>query len=108
MENIGDWLYIIFLIIAVVSGMRSSKKRKEKSLEKEIFDYPQEETSPESQEDPVTEAPLVETHEIKKEVPPPPRKEPKTPKEEQPNEWFNEPEDLRKAIIYTEILNRKY
>ena len=30
MDNIGDWLYIIFLIIAAISGMRSSDKNKKK------------------------------------------------------------------------------
>ena len=29
MDNVGDWLYIVFLIIAAVSGLFSSKRQKE-------------------------------------------------------------------------------
>ena len=28
MDNVGDWLYIVFLIIAAVSGLFSSKDKK--------------------------------------------------------------------------------
>ena len=31
MDNVGDWLYIVFLIIAAVSGLFSSKDKKKKS-----------------------------------------------------------------------------
>lgn len=30
MDNVGDWLYIVFLIIAAVSGLFSSKDKKKK------------------------------------------------------------------------------
>ena len=30
MDNVGDWLYIVFLIIAAVSGLFSSKEKKKK------------------------------------------------------------------------------
>ena len=31
MDNVGDWLYIVFLIIAAVSSLFSSKDKKKKS-----------------------------------------------------------------------------
>ena len=36
MDNVGDWLYIVFLIIAAVSGLFSSKDKKKKKSSRYI------------------------------------------------------------------------
>ena len=33
MDNLGDWLYIVFLIIAAVSGLLGSGKKKKRPSE---------------------------------------------------------------------------
>lgn len=128
MDNIGDWLYVVFIIIAAASSLLSSGRKKKQS--KEILGQPGK-----------------EFHPYQPPVPPAPRPEKKTPKpvtrlqtHKQPSPFlqaekdvrsymstpppattFHEPEpepvleidfhsadDLKKAVIYSEILNRKY
>lgn len=128
MDNIGDWLYVVFIIIAAASSLLSSGRKKKQS--KEILGQPGK-----------------EFHPYQPPVPPAPRPEKKTPQpvarpqtKKQPSPFlqaeknarsymsppppvtsFNEPEpepaleldfrcadDLKKAVIYSEILNRKY
>ena len=36
MDNVGDWLYIVFLIIAAVSGLFSSRTKKEEESSRYI------------------------------------------------------------------------
>lgn len=146
MDNVGDWIYIVFLIIAAVSGLFGSKNKKKRPtqvLGQPGHDtYQEENTSSEKgfwemREDvknvaPKRTSPSKTTHKkIKK------KKEGKSPnaflsaeKEiYQPNAGvahstpnfpieeehsvledveFNNAEELRKAVIYSEILNRKY
>ena len=45
MDNVGDWLYIVFLIIAAVSGLFSSKDKKKKSRP-DILGQPDREIGP--------------------------------------------------------------
>ena len=48
MDNVGDWLYIVFLIIAAVSGLFSSKDKKKKSRP-DILGQPDREIMPNDQ-----------------------------------------------------------
>lgn len=147
MDNIGDWLYILFLIIAGISGLFSSKNKKKRP--KQILGQPDqeiptdEENNPqkgfweilqEMQEEPQKEMPDIPQakepphKQEKRKVSPTPQsfipeekhnarqtkvKQPSvvpTAEEESllPDLELNHAAELRKAVIYTEILNRKY
>lgn len=130
-ENIGDWLYLLFLAIAGISSMFSSKKKKKQP--KQILDQPGGEIV--SEEEYVPDKDLWEV--LKKvQQPKTPKKQPvPAPKpfltaekaverksfagsslaatqaeEESPltDIEFDNTSELRKAVIFTEILNRKY
>lgn len=45
MDNLNDWLYVIFLVIAAVSGLFSSKKKKKQDIE--VLGQPGREVVPE-------------------------------------------------------------
>ena len=137
MDNLGDWIYIVFLIVAAVSGLFSSKNKKKRQTQ--VLGQPEYEPAKEEH------APSGKGFwEILEEVTTPPeKKEKKIKKKEirQPNPFlaaeqeihkskvssspitnfpteeehalledieFNNTEELRKAVIYSEILNRKY
>ena len=141
-ENIGDWLYILFLAIAGISSMFSSKKKKKQP--KQILGQPDREIV--AEEESVPDKGFWEVLEemqnpkpVKQPVPTPKRKKkqqqvaapspflaaekvtdkqspagnrlvvPST-QEEIPltDIEFDNAAELRKAVIYTEILNRKY
>lgn len=141
MDNLGDWIYIVFLIVAAVSGLFSSKKNKKRPAE--VLRQPGNDMMPE--EEATSEKGFweileeVKNTQPRKQVPAPKRK--KTiekptqnpfltaeneiqkskavssrpvnfPTEEDSNLLeeieFNNLEELRKAVIYSEILNRKY
>jgi hypothetical protein len=125
MDNLGDWLYIVLLVIAGISGLLSSA-RKKKQPEKETERLPDADDAPESEywdwEMP-TEPQYVETEKTEQTPPPKPpayiplfkEEEVKLPEESfhgKPlalsGEDFKNVDELKKAIIYSEILNRKY
>ena len=141
MDNIGDWLYIVFLIIAGISGIISSAKKKKRSAEMpqpSVNDtFPEEQPEEKKsfwdilqemqQEDTEPEVIIQEEKVLQKKYKTPPpipffterenvvssiKKEATIPlpiKEENiQDSSFQNMEELRKAIIYTEILNRKY
>ena len=91
MDNVGDWLYIVFLIIAAVSGLFSSKDKKKKSRP-DILGQPDREIVPNDQP---TEGKGF--WQILEEEP-----------GLMPEDTFRDIEELKKAIICAEILNRKY
>ncbi|RHR37720.1 hypothetical protein DWX23_17795 [Parabacteroides sp. AF18-52] len=145
MDNLGDWIYIVFLIIAAVSGLFSSKNKKKRPTQ--VLGQPGHDTFPEENTSsgkgfweileevknvsPQQPAPVKATS-GKKNL----KKEAQTPKaflsaekeihqskvstsrpmafpyEEEHTMLedieFNNIEELRKAVIYSEILNRKY
>ena len=141
MDNVGDWIYIVFLIVAAISGLFSSKNKKKRPtqvLGQPGHDsYPEENTSSgkgfwEILEEATTpqkpEAPTAQIHKKKKKTP---ASKPFLSTEQeiqkskvsssQPMNFpaeeehsmledieFNNAEELRKAVIYSEILNRKY
>ena len=141
MANVGDWIYIVFLIVAAISGLFSSKNKKKhptQVLGQPGHDtYPEENTSSgkgfwEILEEVTTpqkpEAPTAPIHKKKKKTP---ASKPFLSTEQeiqkskvsssQPMNFpieeehsmledieFNNAEELRKAVIYSEILNRKY
>ncbi|WP_165156707.1 hypothetical protein [Parabacteroides sp. ZJ-118] len=105
MDNVGDWLYIVFLIIAAVSGLFGSKDKKKKSRpdvlrqpEREIVpnDQPTEEKGFRDIPDSTVPQPSVKMSAIKEEP------------GLMPEDTFRDIEELKKAIICAEILNRKY
>ena len=141
MDNVGDWIYIVFLIVAAISGLFSSKNKKKRPtqvLGQPGHDsYPEENTSSgkgfwEILEEATTpqkpEAPTAPIHKKKKKTPvskPFLSTEQEIQKSKvsssQPMNFpaeeehsmledieFNNAEELRKAVIYSEILNRKY
>lgn len=141
MDNAGDWLYIVFLIIAGISSLFGSKNKKKRP--KQILGQPDREIV--TNEDNVPDKGFWEILEemqnpkpVKQPVPTPKRKKkqqvaapspflaaekvtdkqspagnrlvvPST-EEEIPltDIEFDNAAELRKAVIYTEILNRKY
>lgn len=149
MDNAGDWLYIVFLIVAGLSSLFSSMKKKKRPTE--ILGQPDRDivTEPERQPQKGFWDILQEMQEEQKELPRPVEKtipsatnkkkklqqkkaapEPfltneseiskaaaahsisNTPIQEEENILadigFDNAADLRKAVIYAEILNRKY
>ena len=151
MDNVGDWLYIVFLIIAAVSGLFSSKDKKKKSRP-DILGQPDREIVPNDQptegkgfweilEDMQKETqkpkPAPRQKQVKSKVEKPqvvtssPASSPflsaeknipnhiatqpsvrMSAIEEEPGlmleDTFRDIEELKKAIICAEILNRKY
>jgi hypothetical protein len=122
MDNLGDWLYIILLVVAGLSGLLSSlkkKKQQEEVLQPEAYDEFEPETD------------LPHREEVPKKIP---RKKldyfsnaaqegKRNVKTLEPDfaddtyeesnfnlsaETFQDMDELKKAIIYSEILNRKY
>lgn len=135
MDNIGDWLYVVFIIIAAISSILSSGKKKKHS--KEILGQPGRTFSPPQPANRPAPANEVinkphprnpEKKKARKTPPPPPPmflqgdRIPQTSlQERETGTIYNEaepehpsgfslrnPDDLKKAVIYTEILNRKY
>lgn len=148
MDNAGDWLYIVFLIVAGLSTLLGSKKKKKQT---EVLGQPGKDIATESEQQPQKGfwEILQEMQEEQKEEPRPIEKtksssakknkqiqqkkaaptpfltaenEIKTqiaadkaagmiiPEEENilADIEFSNADDLRKAVIYAEILNRKY
>jgi hypothetical protein len=139
MDNLSDWLYIVLLVIAGISGLLGSVKKVKQP--KEILGQPDLDPVPDFDEDqefwdwetkPIPKP--VETEKKEKTPPPTPRQSTYTPLFiegernihpavnifNQPEESYQEtsphipvasPGDIdewKKAIIYSEILNRKY
>lgn len=140
MDNVGDWLYIVFLIVAGVSGLFNAKNKKkqakpvqqpskempgqpeETTPERSFWDiFEEEEEQPEKkpqEETPVTDKP-TEPEQVPVAMPEQRiaeqtslRHRPAPSLQEEDNRPtgidFNSAVELRKAVIYAEILNRKY
>ena len=139
MDNIGDWLYIIFLIIPAISGMRSSdKNKKKKQGQKEVIrpkrskkrSAPQEETLDEPETTQVIPQAEPVLSSVNSTIIPEPfvfeegkrvveddglargtvLNVAETSQKQQATTYnpLSDPDELKKAIIYAEILNRKY
>lgn len=141
MDNIGDWLYLVFIIIAAVSSIFSTGKKKNQS--KEILGQPGRDIiiSDRPSKKKVSRIEVVSKKEQKQNKKPqvrasqPAHPQPtpflredyvpnlydrpievtvSTEMEREPEETgtpafeLNSADDLKKAVIYTEILNRKY
>jgi hypothetical protein len=133
MDNLGDWLYIVLLVVAGISGLLSSVKKKRQTEEVErqpdVEDIPEFwdwETPPiplpaETQE---TLPPLKKTalyvplfKEGERSIATPEadffsdRQTEESAREDRftlSGDDFRDINDLKKAIVYSEILNRKY
>ena len=147
MDNIGDWLYIVFLVIAGISGLFSSKEKKRRERGSadtatqpipggqplpgdsagELGDKPfQEPSRPDpaprkrpskprvksAPPPPLRPAPFLATERTTHATPKPqPTVEPVLAEEAEdlPTAHpLKEIDELKKAVIYAEILNRKY
>lgn len=146
MDNLGDWIYIVFLVIAAVSGLFSSKGKKKRPTQ--VLGQPEHDMFPEEQTPsgkgfweileeaaaaPQQKMPVKEKssrplkdRKAEKRTPSPfltaeqeiqkSKVSSSTsmtfPTEEETSVLqdieFNNAEELRKAVIYSEILNRKY
>lgn len=145
MDNLGDWIYIVFLIVAAVSGLFSSKKNKKRPTQ--VLGHPVNESIPEEdttsdkgfweileevkKTQPRKQAPTIVQTQKKKKIKDKPSQNPFLTAESEiqrskaassrpvdfPTEEdsslledveFNNLQELRKAVIYSEILNRKY
>lgn len=145
MDNLGDWLYIVFLIIAGVSGLLGSGKKKKRPSE--VLGNPDRDIKPEQKKAPEKGfwEMLEEMQQEKPKpvpVPPPVFKTSTKVKEKHssapypfltnesklthtiqispqvmqveednssiPDISFSDPDELKKAVIYSEIFNRKY
>lgn len=148
MDNAGDWLYIVFLIVAGLTSLLGSKKKKKQT---EVLGQPGKDIVVESEQQPqkgfweilqdMQEEQKEPPRPVEKTIPSSPKKnKQKQPKKAAPSPFltaesaFNKPTsansiadmsmpeeeniladiafdnaaELRKAVIYTEILNRKY
>lgn len=133
MDKIGDWLYIVFIIIAGISGLISSVKKKNKPTEvlgQPDYGQPEEQNQPVNKNpwDPFEKGPAPRpksnnkkkkretspflegetTSSFNRNIPIPVTDIPEPELEYGPEITINSVEDLRKAVIYSEILNRKY
>ncbi len=134
MDNLGDWLYIVFLLIAVVSGLFSGKKKKQPTV-KPVQSREQTETSSGTDKGKGFWEILEEMQKGPQQTKPRPKKATTTPflsgesirestipkqnsillEEEYEadhrvtNDDFHlqDVDEVRKAIIYSEILNRR-
>lgn len=137
MDNLGDWLYIVFLAIAGLSSLLSSKKKKKHPSP--VSRHPEKENEPEKGFWEILQEMQQPKPEPKKKQKPVVGKKqkaavtpgytpflagenenqkplatqvsmPAVPEEESdiPDIGLNTITDLRKAVIYAEILNRKY
>lgn len=118
MDNSADWIYIVIGLIAAVSSIFSSKKKKKaQNLPKTtrakgspFTDFNNIETLQEKKR-PMT---FLELRELKGDLPDEKRDRVFIPTEPDTNvspnaEYaFNNMDELKKAIVYNEILNRKY
>lgn len=141
MDNVGDWLYIVFLIVAGVSGLFNAKNKKkqvkpvqqpskeipgqpeETTPERSFWDIFEEEEEEQPEKKPQEETPVTSKPMEPEQVPvaaPEQRIAEQTslhhrpaPSLQEENNLstdfdFNSAVELRKAVIYAEILNRKY
>ena len=130
MDNAGDWLYIVFLAIAGISSLFSSKNKKKRP--KQILGQPDKEIVTSEKEVPAKGFWKILEEMQKPEPVKQPAAAPKpflagakmadrqssarnrlaTPPAEEESPLteieFDNAAELRKAVIYTEILNRKY
>lgn len=130
MDNAGDWLYIVFLAIAGISSLFSSKNKKKRpkqilgqpdkeivTSEKEVpakgfWEILEEMQKPEPVKQPAAapkpflagEKMADRQSSARNRLAPPPAEEESPLTEIE----FDNAAELRKAVIYTEILNRKY
>lgn len=114
MDNVGDWLYIVFLVIAGISSMFGSKDKKSRRAA-EVLGEPEivipEEPKPikrrvkVAKPQPIVEEPIPERVITKHQ---PIKRTSKSMEESEHIDVAITQEELRKAVIYAEILNRKY
>jgi hypothetical protein len=129
MEELGDWVYIILMVVVGISSMYSSAKKKQRQQQTQMpSPEPSEPSEPSEPWYPMTPTPKQKA---KKQPPPVPRhirQQPSTSTipiietgmqteihvaQTEGNVYIDElelddPETYRKAIIYAEIFNRKY
>ena len=118
MDNIGDWLYIVFIAVAIIGSITNGKGKKKAQAKPAEVLPPLLETLPEADEWWSASAEKVSAQPKKKtEIPKPsfmkptPKDEIKPILEEEKKEMdirLSSPDDVRRAFVYSEIFNRKY
>lgn len=110
MDNVGDWLYIVFLIIAGISSLFSSKSKKKSP--QQVLRQPVSIPTQKQRKKRKTEPAAFLTAEQMTDRPMPAESHLAIFPTEEENPLadieFDNAAELRKAVIYTEILNRKY
>ncbi|GHT43641.1 hypothetical protein FACS189438_1240 [Bacteroidia bacterium] len=119
MDNLGDWLYVIVAIIAGISGIVSSARKKKRPAEVFELPLPQEEDwLPRPEPEQAPPPPKKPKAKVKKpelyKVPAVVQQDYFPPEVQIDNpfgislEELQDGDGVKKAIIYSEILNRKY
>lgn len=129
MDKIGDWLYIVFIIIAGISGLISSGKKKKTPTEvlgQPDYDQPKRQSTSKNTWNTAEKEPIPVSKNKKKKKPEVSPflagemsssavkdtaltiNQSDSEMEYIPEITINNTDDLRKAIIYSEILNKKY
>ena len=116
MDNIGDWLYIVLMAMAGVSGLISNLRKKKKPV-KTVLETEETIVEPSQETEgwwntPIEQQPLIQKKFKKETFTKPtipveeslPLENESTPK---PEIHFNSSEDARRAFIYSEIFQRK-
>ncbi len=110
MDNAGDWLYIVFLIIAGISSLFGSKNKKKRP--KQILGQPDREIVTNEEKQQVADpSPFLAAEKVTDKQSPAGNRLVVPPSEEEislTDIGSDNAAELRKAVIYTEILNRKY
>lgn len=124
MENIGDWIYLVLILIFAASGMFGSKSKKKRptvvlgspeyepdSAERTSWEIPKDADASQSKKAKMPESAPIQ----KPSVGPLSPRTSVAPGNAAGEEHsilesvdFKDAEELRKAVIYSEILNRKY
>lgn len=117
MDSIGDWLYIVFLAVAVISGLFSSKgKDKKKKGRPEVLDqsdfeeidFPHSRPAPFPKEEQPVQERKVTSPFSGVSSPSPAAAVIEHEPGVMPEGTFQDMDELKKAIICSEILHRKY
>jgi hypothetical protein len=126
MDEYGDWVYIILMVVVGISSLIGSINKKKRQQEMQM-------PVPEYSDEPSFPIPSVPTQQERKQPPPAPKQPKRQPFSTlssaptvvtvSPSETFFKPEEehtiadeldlsdadaFRKAVIYSEILHRKY
>ena len=119
MDGLNDWIYVVFLIVAAVSGLFGSKgKKRQRPVEvlgepEYTVEWDGQEKAKATEVKPSASVPLPKAApKVRQQKSVAPRAAVARPAAEEHSMLedmdLKSTEELRKAVIYSEILNRKY